>query len=207
MYQLKVGCPVYNKARSRLYDRRGMFGVRATVVVAELFASPAFMLAEDPVLAISEYAEYALRPDGPMFYRVPAPQFIEQGQPGYEKPIDFGEGALFIKILKPFVQKMKQSKKDYGRPYGAIGLAFAALEKTFMMYTTGTLVSDDDAFSRDKVGDPVVDYVSNALEFPLRRWDRIMAACGIVPRNAAPSQPVASSSRLNRRDLYIASSP
>ncbi|KAJ6543090.1 hypothetical protein B0H19DRAFT_1239222 [Mycena capillaripes] len=160
-YLLVPGCAVFNKARDRLYERRSMVISLATQAVSKYFNRDEFTKAKDPAAAIANYAVYALQPDGPMLYLVPAPMNTKQGQPRYTAPEGFCESDFFIDAFSPFVKKTVGSKKDYGYLFGAVGMTAAALEKVFTMFLSGTFVRNDDAFSRDNVGD-IVDWHKQA---------------------------------------------
>ncbi|KAJ6526084.1 hypothetical protein B0H19DRAFT_1275936 [Mycena capillaripes] len=203
-YLLVPGCAVFNKARDRLYERCSMVISLATQAVSKYFNRDEFTKAKDPAAAIANYAVYALQPDGPMLYLVPAPMNTKKGQPRYTAPEGFCESDFFIDAFSPFVKKTVGSKKDYGYLFGAVGMTAAALEKVFTMFLSGTFVRNDDAFSRDNVGDIVDDYIANALAFPEHRWERIMARCGI--KKAAPAAAAAALDT-KRRSLYTPSSP
>ncbi|KAJ7837626.1 hypothetical protein B0H13DRAFT_1651482, partial [Mycena leptocephala] len=194
-YKMVPGCAVNMK-----------FGTTAIQVVLKFFQTEQFTKASDPTTAIADFVAYALQPEGPMLYRIPAPLGLRKNQAEYTAPKGFCESDFFIDTLSPFVKKMAGSKKDYGNIPGAIGLTAAALEKTFMMFKTGTFVRDPDAFSRENVGDIVDDYITNALAFPSHRWDRIMGRCGATIKKAAPSVGALSMDN-QRHNLYIASSP
>ncbi|KAJ6472153.1 hypothetical protein C8R47DRAFT_1200007 [Mycena vitilis] len=97
------------------------------------------------------------------------------------------------------------SQKEYGLMYGAVGLTAAALERVFTMFLSGTFVRDEDAFSRDVVGDMVDDYIANALEFPVHRWEQTMERCGAAKKAAPTTSALSVGNR--RRSLYVASSP
>ncbi|KAJ7724782.1 hypothetical protein B0H16DRAFT_1698552 [Mycena metata] len=203
-YMLVYGDAVHSKIRSLLYGRRAMFPIQALLVVKRHFDGDEFIKAEDPVSAIADYVAYALRSDGPMLYRTPAPKdIVNPKQVGYTAPQDYCESPFLIDVLKPFVKKIAGSKYDYGFLHGAVGLAAAALEKQFRMWGTGTFVHNPEEFSRDTAGDIIDDYIDNTISFPDHRWARINALCGIPPKDSTPAISVSSKSRR----VYVPSSP
>ncbi|KAJ7706594.1 hypothetical protein B0H16DRAFT_1634875, partial [Mycena metata] len=203
-YTLVYGDTVHPKICSLLYGRRAMFPIQALLVVKRHFDGDEFIKAEDPVSVIADYIAYALRSNGPMLYRTPAPKdIINPKQVGYTAPQDYCELPFLIDVLKPFVKKIAGSKYDYGFLHGAVGLAAVALEKQFRMWRTGTFVHNPEDFSRDTAGDIIDDYIDNTISFPDHRWARINALCGILPKDSTPTISVSSKSR----HVYVPSSP
>ncbi|KAJ7458785.1 hypothetical protein B0H11DRAFT_1924588 [Mycena galericulata] len=205
-YQLTLSSQVFTKARDRVYDRRTWFGNQAAELIFALFQGRDFVEAEDPVAAIAAYAAYALRPDGPMLWKIPGPEGFEVGEDGYTKAEGLFESQYMTALMTSFMKKIAGSRKDYGRLYGAIALAAGALERAFSMFTTGELVVNEAQFSRENFSDLVDDYVSNAELLSDRRWEAIMEAYGAPLRKPARSVNAASMDA-KRRQLYQPSSP
>ncbi|KAJ7473659.1 hypothetical protein B0H11DRAFT_2236488 [Mycena galericulata] len=207
-YKLTISSQVFTKARDRVYDRRTWFGGQATEIVFSFFQEDQFTDAKDPHVAIAAYANYALRPDGPMLWKEPAPENLAPTDDGYTKPGGLFESLFMISLMSSFVKHIGGSSKNYGHLYGAIGLAAAALERAFSMFTTGELVVNETQFSRENVSDIVNDYISTAERLSDRRWDSIMEAYGAsLKKKAAVMSVNASSMQSKRRDLYVPSSP
>ncbi|KAJ7735049.1 hypothetical protein B0H16DRAFT_135739 [Mycena metata] len=132
------------------------------------------------------------------------PQLLPPDAPGYEAATGFCESQFIIEILAPFLQKTAGAAADWRCLSSAVALTGAALEKEFMMYSTGEYVSDGQQFSRDNVGGLVDDYQNNIKNFSIRKWDHILKLCGSVPQAGPVSAPSMSTSR---RALYVTSSP
>ncbi|KAJ7711160.1 hypothetical protein B0H14DRAFT_3524637 [Mycena olivaceomarginata] len=88
-----------------------------------------------------------------------------------------------------------------------MGLTGAALEKTFLQFTTGEFISNGQQFSCDNVSSLVDDYINNATSFSVRKWDTILRLCGSTAAQSQPPAVSAESMSTRRRELYVPSSP
>jgi hypothetical protein len=52
-------------------------------VVLKFFQTEQFTKASDPTTAIADFVAYALQPEGPMLYRIPAPLGLRNNQAEY----------------------------------------------------------------------------------------------------------------------------
>ena len=68
------------QAYDRLTKKRSDFGTRAVHIAEQFFKQPEF---KDDPRAVSKYAIWATRRDGPAFWRVPSPQGLAPNDPNY----------------------------------------------------------------------------------------------------------------------------
>ncbi|KAJ6461302.1 hypothetical protein DFH09DRAFT_1114303 [Mycena vulgaris] len=209
-YEMKgPGNLVLRRARDRLNNGRSWFGTQALLVVTNFFNGQQFseLAAADAKIKIKNYVEDALRPMGPMLWSVPETEFFNVDEEGYQGPKGFGESDFIIAVFSPFLRKIANSAKDYGFLVGALGLCAAALEKTFLMFSTGEYINDGLQFSRDNVSSLVDDYLENFGDFSARKWETVITLCGVSVAKAQGPTVGAAVMSTSRRTLYISSSP
>ncbi|KAJ7687364.1 hypothetical protein B0H17DRAFT_1203613 [Mycena rosella] len=85
--------------------------------------------------------------------------------------------------------QLPTASQDYGFLVGALCLAAAVLEKTFLMYETGEYIGDGLQFSRDNVSELVDDYLTNIGDFSRHKWEKIMERCGVAINRAQAPLP------------------
>ncbi|KAH9172394.1 hypothetical protein EDB89DRAFT_1906249 [Lactarius sanguifluus] len=176
------------EAYDRLVEKRSDFGARALKIVEQVFRQAEYL---DNARAVSQYARWATKGDGPALWRVPSPQ-----------------GALstdddYVLIKKPIVNSRLV---EYSYPKGAVALAAAGAFSTFE--------SDQQVqaslFSWDSHGSIVTDYMKNLKKLSERHWKSLLIAYGTMEEGqvrvqVSPSK--ASSLESMRHALYIPSSP
>jgi len=128
---------------------------------------------------------------------------------------------------------MKGSRGTFGHPVGAVSLAAAGVspflkyltvlqveialaywtsshvERAFSAFQTGSKVADVPAFSREKCGNQVRDYVVDVKQLSEKAWKRIGKACGLWEvKKKKDVRPVAGLS-LEKKcgNLFVPSSP
>ncbi|KAF8952392.1 hypothetical protein BDZ97DRAFT_1615957, partial [Flammula alnicola] len=148
---------------SKIVESRSLFSTRAIEAIDNFFKDPEYL---DKPRAIAEYANWAVRANGPGLWKTPTPLecISEEGTTGYIRPYGLFESQFIVNTAAGLLQGMKGSVGGFGPPQGAIGLAAAAVERGFMMYLTGTRTAFEGAdrkFSRESVGSLVGDYISN----------------------------------------------
>ncbi|KAJ7711311.1 hypothetical protein B0H16DRAFT_1745259 [Mycena metata] len=205
---------VLKRSRDRLNNGRSWFPAQAHLVVQGFFSMfvMQYKFAGLKLAAIKQkviqYFNETVLPEGHMMWS--DPQLLPPDAPGYEPATGFCESEFVIGILSTFLQKTAGAAADWRCLSSAVALAGAALEKEFMMYSTGEYVSDGQQFSRDNVvyrpyvGGLVDDYQNNVKNFSICKWDHILKLCGSVPQAGPTSAPSMSTSR---RALYVTSSP
>ncbi|KAJ7202084.1 hypothetical protein GGX14DRAFT_399658 [Mycena pura] len=204
-YDIKTtGNPLMKKARDRLNNGRSWVGSHAIAIVTRHFQGEPYidLPASKREAAIAKYAAYALTPQGPMLFAKPAPENDPNAL-----PTGFCQSTFVIDLLSAFLKKTAHSRKDYGRPVGAMCLIAAALERAFGMYTTGQLAEEAPQFSQDNVGGVVEEYLDNIKRFSDRKWTAILQLCGVPSKAAETPAAAGPSLQAHRRILYTPSSP
>ncbi|KII83567.1 hypothetical protein PLICRDRAFT_180340 [Plicaturopsis crispa FD-325 SS-3] len=204
-YRVRYNDRIFKTARDRLNDKRSLIGQNAVKAVTEHFKQPQYAGDRN---AIATFAAYANRSDGPGLYRIPASISASPADVDYVKPDTLFESTFFISTLASFLKFTKNSRKEYGRPKGALALCAAAVERAFNMFYTGTKVTTGK-FGKDTAGAMTDDYVALVNKISERRWKLVLQLCG--SNNAGPrgsGQPTSAPPlRQSRRDFYQPSSP
>ncbi|KAJ6466162.1 hypothetical protein C8R47DRAFT_1079052 [Mycena vitilis] len=220
-YDIRVpGNLVLKRTRDRINNGRSWFGTYATLSMVKFFKTAQFtktaegpegkdIPADEVKARIRAFVAIALQPKGLMLFTTPQvgkePEEDEEAEPGYVAASGFCETQFVVFVLSAFVKKIATSRLNFRCLVGALALTNAALEKTFLMFTTGELVDDGLQFSRDNVAHLVDDYTTNIKTFSLRKWDVILRLCGAA--EAQPTPVSAPAMTGNRRQLYVSSSP
>ncbi|KAJ7658213.1 hypothetical protein DFH06DRAFT_1472878 [Mycena polygramma] len=220
-YDIRVpGNLVLKRTRDRINNGRSWFGTYATLAMVKFFKTAQFtktaegpegkdIPADEVKARIRAFVAIALQPKGLMLFTTPQvgkePKEDEEAEPGYVAASGFCETQFVVFVLSAFVKKIATSRLNFRCLVGALALTNAALEKTFLMFTTGELVDDGLQFSRDNVAHLVDDYTTNIKTFSLRKWDVILRLCGAA--EAQPTPVSAPAMTGNRRQLYVSSSP
>ncbi|KAJ7869081.1 hypothetical protein B0H13DRAFT_2063468 [Mycena leptocephala] len=203
-YTVKWNDPIVHRASQRLSERHSAVGTNAVDVVAKYIA------ANDAEYStrqeIQAYARYALNPRGPALFRTPTPlkrlAVVDKRDPKYVKPKGLFESEFIIAVAAPLL-KVGGSKF----PYGAIGLAAAAVERAWYKHLAST--EDAAKFSKAKMGTAVGGYVAAAHKLSENTWQRIIDACN--EHTAQAMETIVEDIDLSldglREDLYEPSSP
>ncbi|KAK6988607.1 hypothetical protein R3P38DRAFT_3228568 [Favolaschia claudopus] len=203
-YKVKLGCPVYIKAKDRLNDKRSYFGRRAIAVVDTLFRTEEYV---GKSRQIAKFAKDALRDDGPGIWGVPAPSGLKKTDQGYVPPDEVFASPYVIAVFAPFIKSAAGSAYNYGYAGAALALTMTALERAWMKWITGVKVEDNTPFSREHVSVLFDDYYKSVSSLSPRRWKVIMEKVGVYNAEDAPLPATASTLEANRHQLFIPSSP
>ncbi|KAH9011665.1 hypothetical protein EDB84DRAFT_1647130 [Lactarius hengduanensis] len=135
-YFVTVESKLYVNAYDRLVEKRSEFGVRALQVVDKLFKQVEYT---NNVRAVSEYAIWATKRDGPALWGVPSPQGVSSRDEDYVKAKDLFESQYMIDVLTSLVKKPMENSLllEYGHPKGAVALAAAGVERAFFAFHSG----------------------------------------------------------------------
>ncbi|KAJ7160472.1 hypothetical protein C8R46DRAFT_1223960 [Mycena filopes] len=176
--------------------------------------------------AVASDAKYAVRSNGPAFWKTPTPQavsLLKRDHPSYINASGYLESPVIIQTVLPFIGRqewpLKVSVDDLGHevlsdfsglPIGALGMAAASVERGYRLHLTG-FRSTPLEFSAANYGTAVNGFIAGITSFTPSRWESIFAACG-----AAISEPVpdVESSEVEedtldglRESMYVPSSP
>ncbi|KAJ6546399.1 hypothetical protein DFH09DRAFT_1087722 [Mycena vulgaris] len=222
------------QAVSRVGERRSAFGRAGVQVVDRLFKSSKYYHALDSAtpgahkskLAASD-ARYALRNNGPAFYKHPSPEDVcklKQGQPGYVKPRGYLESRPIIDTITQFIKDEKfdvvitetrdgKKKVDLSLlPVGALGMAAAAVERAYRIRRNGIRLPKEKipGFSSAISGPAVLGYIASIRELKSSRWESILESCGAEVTesfSAETEDPDTDTLDGVREHMYIPSSP
>ncbi|KAH9012196.1 hypothetical protein EDB85DRAFT_1845436, partial [Lactarius pseudohatsudake] len=148
---------------SKLYINWSEFGVCALQVVDKLFKQVEYT---NNVRAVSEYAIWATKRDGPALWGVPSPQGVSSRDEDYVKAKDLFKSQYMIDVLTSLIKKPMENSLllEYGHPKGAVALAAVGVEQAFFAFHSGRKACVSP-FSRDSHGEIVADYVENLNAF------------------------------------------
>ncbi|KAH9987755.1 hypothetical protein BJV74DRAFT_796436 [Russula compacta] len=207
-YKVKLNDKIYAMAKDRINEKRTFFGRQAIKVITAFFEGDRF---KNNRAAIMEFAAWATRGDGPAQYGMPTlvDCLFPPESRNYIKPEGPFQSEFIIAVLTPYLKACQGLCVDFGHPVGALGMASAAVECAFLLFTTSTRADTGSLgnFSREKVGHLVDDYISNILQFSDRRWRAIMESCGIKIQQEQAPPLNAPLSQAKQRNLYVPSSP
>ncbi|KAF7373957.1 hypothetical protein MSAN_00608200 [Mycena sanguinolenta] len=162
---------------------------------------------------------WAVRSNGPGFWRIPAPENSPQDPKatGYIKPDDYLESPFIIKVLLLILRKEEfilpteldpvTNKYDFSNmPSGLLAMAAAGVERALRLYIeTGVRPEKLPKFSKSSSGTSVTSYLKNIRRFTRSRWECMLAACGAQTYMAPSSTPFAFDAY--RDFIYTPSSP
>ncbi|KAJ7219450.1 hypothetical protein GGX14DRAFT_541299 [Mycena pura] len=213
--QFVWGDKICSRMTSRVRERRSLI-VQAGVDAGDTF----FKTDKDFVgnsAAIRDYATYAIRFDGPAFWRVSTPRSSprEPKAADYIPAEGYMESPFILKAAKeffktaPFAPPEADAFDPSKLPIGFFGLIAAGVERGFKRYmATGVREEELPKFTR-KLGNPrVATYIGNIQRFTITRWISLLTA---VRPNAtaaalAPEQFEAALEEY-REHAYVPSSP
>ncbi|KAJ7189345.1 hypothetical protein GGX14DRAFT_408894 [Mycena pura] len=207
------GDQICDRAVKRIRERRTLIAQRTLDTVAEFFAADEY--ANDR-MAIRTYARYAVRPDGPGFWKHPAPS---AGPPdpkaaGYIKPAGCLESPLIIAAASMFLKTEEYALPDRvvggaydssGMPRGLFSLLAAGTERALKLYTANGVRAPVPKFTRAAVGTSVAGYGNNIDRFTRSRWESLLLAAGAPTAGVLASGAEAINDNL-RDTMYIPSS-
>ncbi|KAJ7469897.1 hypothetical protein B0H11DRAFT_2323047 [Mycena galericulata] len=213
--KLVWGDQICKRVINRIRERRSLIGQTALENVNAFFRTKHFL--EQPGV-IRKYARYAVRPDGPGFFKEPTPENCPPNPraEGYIKPTGYLESPLMIQTVSVFLKNneyhLPKQKADgtydfSGLPAGLFGIAAAGVERALTAYTVNGICGTVPKFTRAAAGTAILAYMSNIDRFTVSRWESLLTAAG----NAPTSSDVAETSEAVldglREYAYVASSP
>ncbi|KAG6888152.1 hypothetical protein C0992_009496 [Termitomyces sp. T32_za158] len=201
----------FTSAVDRCTELRSRFGSAAIKIVKSFFDDPKYK--NNPVQII-QYVQWALRPDGPMLYRIPGSEKQVKNMDGElvstTLPKDCFESKFIIDLVTPQLKCIKSSCGigTFGEPLTAFALAAAALERAFNCYENGEFKEPSSTFGSERIKNTFADYLYTCGMFSERRWRALKDACGLAAKeDFIHETPMVSSLRGRRRTIYIPSSP
>ncbi|KAJ7876972.1 hypothetical protein B0H13DRAFT_2547937 [Mycena leptocephala] len=203
-YTVKWNDPIVHRASQRLSERCSTVGTNTVEVVAKYIATndTEYSTRQE----IQAYARYALNRRRQALFKTPTPlkrlPVVDKRDPKYVKPKGLFESEFIIAVAAPLL-KVGGSKF----PYGAIGLAAAAVERAWYKHLAST--EDAAKFSKEKTGAAVDGYVATAHKLSENAWQRIIDPCN--EHTAQAMETIVDDIYLSldglREDLYQPSSP
>ncbi|KAJ6611644.1 hypothetical protein B0H10DRAFT_2223807 [Mycena sp. CBHHK59/15] len=169
--------------------------------------------------AIMKYAKYALRVDGPAFWKIPTPESCPRDPkaPEYIKPQGYMESPMMIQIASVFLKNgeltlpTERDDASYdasGLPVGLFGLMAGGLERGFKLYSQTSRREESVPVFKAKTHNTAIRvYVSNIERFTISRWTSLLTALG--PTTVITTAPEVIDDELDgcREYAYVASSP
>ncbi|KAJ7602025.1 hypothetical protein B0H17DRAFT_1342370 [Mycena rosella] len=229
-WPLEWGDVVCARLVSRMGERRSAIGKGATVAVDRAFKSVKYYSAlhsDTPGACfthlVASDAKYAVRHNGPAFYKYPTPEhlsLLDPKHPSYIRPTGFLESQAVIDTISPFLKDenfdLVVYEDDDGNdvvdtadlPVGALAMAAAAVERAYKMYTRGVRVNKPKDFSAINFGADVAGYVKAIRGFKASRWDAVLTAygCGVSEDDSLANIQSDSLDGV-REQMYVPSSP
>ncbi|KAJ7241484.1 hypothetical protein B0H12DRAFT_1236971 [Mycena haematopus] len=234
-YVLQWGDAICSRAVARIGERRSAIGRAGMQVVDRGFEGLKYyadLRSETPGARLSNViasdAKYAIRQNGPAFYKFPTPEHLCQlkpGNPAYMariKPAGYLESRPVIATISSFIEGIDwqiviledadgKELVDCSRlPVGLLGMAAAAVERGYKLHVTGVRAPKPLDFSAAHYGTAVAGFIEGIKKFKASRWQSILDACG-----ATVSEPPAQDAADDQDDsldgvreyMYIPSSP
>ncbi|KAJ7784879.1 hypothetical protein DFH07DRAFT_947948 [Mycena maculata] len=204
-YKAKWGDPVVSRASARFAERRSAIGTSGTDIVTQHIITNEKILGTTQL--IQDYARYALNKRGPALFKTPTPlrriAITDPTDPNYVKAKGLFKSDFVISVLAPL---LKVGSK--GRPFGAVAMAAAAVERGWIKYQTGELVGSSK-FTKHTAGAAVDGYLVAAHKLSENAWQRIIDACNehCTAAEYDLDDTVGPSLDGVREDLYQPSSP
>ncbi|KAJ6579814.1 hypothetical protein B0H10DRAFT_1962745 [Mycena sp. CBHHK59/15] len=214
-FKVQWGDKLCSRACSRVRGRRNAVKCAADTAVTTHLASLGLYDAQ----GIRAFVQYALRGNGPAFWRDPTPEtcVLAPTAQGYIKPNGYLESALMVATLTPFLKNVKilipevapdGSWDPSGLPIGLLAMAKGALHRALSLYTaTGTVaIGPQPQFSSETSGGQVLACMTTIQRFTWTRWSSILISCGAnLVEDLAPAPSATYDSYAD--DMYIPSSP
>ncbi|KAJ7020114.1 hypothetical protein C8F04DRAFT_1197008 [Mycena alexandri] len=209
------GDKICSRVVSRVRERRCLLVQAGVDAVDSVFQTKEFV--GNPA-AIREYAKYAIRVDGPAFWKVPTPRSSPRNPkaPGYIAADGFMESSIIIKAASAIVKTGEfniptpDPDGSFNRsdlPSGLFGLVAAGVERGFKRYTaTGVREEKLPKFTRKLSSPRVAVFMNNIRRFTLSRWTSLLDA--LEPTTTATPVSEAADELDSYGDfVYVPSSP
>ncbi|KAJ7024439.1 hypothetical protein C8F04DRAFT_1239654 [Mycena alexandri] len=230
-WKIVWGDAICTKAVARLGERRGLFGRSGLTAVDDQFMLTRHFGALDAPEAergtrlldiIQADARYALRFNGPAFFKNPTPEHhtLRPKDEGYIRPTGFLESRPFIATVRPYIKgafyKMVLTpsggvdleKSDL--PVGALVMGAISVERGYKLHLTGDRLQNAiPDFSVSVYSNAAAGYLKSIRKMSANRWESILKACHA---STTDEEPAASPSGLDtldgaREEMYCPSSP
>ncbi|KAF7347976.1 hypothetical protein MSAN_01749700 [Mycena sanguinolenta] len=211
-YTVEWGDVICSRAVSRIGERRSSIAKAEMQVVDQKFDKVKYYTdfhspnpGEPRTALIASDARYAIRPNGPAFYKVATPEDVcclPEKDPRYIKPDGFLESRDILTTMSTFIKdfdwKITITKNDKGKdvvdsscsrlPVGLLAMATAAVERGYKLHTTGIRVSKPLDFSAAHSGTAVAGYITAIKKFTPSRWESMCIACGGTSPGGTPQE-------------------
>ncbi|KAJ7771417.1 hypothetical protein DFH07DRAFT_953585 [Mycena maculata] len=214
---LKViwGDQICKRVVNRIRERRSLIGQTALENANAFFRTKHFL--EQPGV-IRKYARYAVRPDGPGFFKEPTPENCPPNPraEGYIKPTGYLESPLIIQTVSVFLKNheyhLPKHKADgtydfSGLPAGLFAMAVGGVERALTVYTDNGICSTVPKFTGAAAGTAILVYMSNIERFTVSQWESLLTAAGNAPTSSDAAETLEAALDGLREYAYVASSP
>ncbi|KAJ7016289.1 hypothetical protein C8F04DRAFT_1281955 [Mycena alexandri] len=195
------GDKICSRVVSRVRERRCLLVQAGVDAVDSVFQTKEFV--GNPA-AIREYAKYAIRVDGPAFWKVPTPRSSPpESQSAWLHSDGFMESSIIIKAASAIMARLTAA--TYRVAY--LASLPPVSSAVFKRYTaTGVREEKLPKFTR-KLGSPrVAEFMNNIRRFTLSRWTSLLDA--LEPTTtAAPVSEAADELDSYGDFVYVPSSP
>ncbi|KAF8179520.1 hypothetical protein K438DRAFT_1842928 [Mycena galopus ATCC 62051] len=220
-YTMEWGDAICSRAVARIGERRSAIARTGIHVVDHggFDTDPKYSTSQ----VIVSDAKYAIRVNGPAFWKSPTPEHLCQlnsKNPEYIKPTGYLESKAVIATVSPFIKDhdwqiiVSQDADgndivDHSRlPVGLLGMAAASVERGYKLYTTGVRVLKPPEFSASAYGNAVTGFIAGIKKFKASRWQSILEACGAsIAEPVEEAEDPDESLDGRRESMYIPSSP
>ncbi|KAF5318667.1 hypothetical protein D9619_011058 [Psilocybe cf. subviscida] len=173
-YQVASYDALHALAYNRINEKRSIIGSNAVQIIKSYVTR---FQGEAEIMA---WGRWALRTDGPLFYRVPAPANspVDHKDPEYEPPQGRLLSQFVINLAGPFLKQTKGSQVFKSiHSQGLLALVFAALERAVK-----SILKPNDTlkeFSNEFWGSKVKSYQTSLRAITDARWKELFEACGV----------------------------
>ncbi|KAF8184071.1 hypothetical protein K438DRAFT_1974663 [Mycena galopus ATCC 62051] len=179
----------------QLREHRSRIVQSGVDVVDALYKTKEYL---DQPTTIRGHVKYALRHDGPAFFKVPTPENCPPNPKldGYIAPKGYLESDLIIRAVSPFLKKHNFTIPDQrpdgsydfsGMPKGLFSLVAApGVERGLRLYKATGIRESPPKFTKAAGGTAVAGYMISINRFTVSRWTSLFAAAGntLVPSAA-----------------------
>ncbi|KAJ7021281.1 hypothetical protein C8F04DRAFT_1241431 [Mycena alexandri] len=183
--KLVWGDRICSRIVSRVRERRSLMVQAGVNVVDAFFQTKEYI--GNPV-AIREYARYAIRGNGPAFWKEPTPLSSPRNAkaPGYIPPDGYMESPMILGAASDFLKTAEFTIPEANTdgsfdsselPTGLFGLIAAGVERGLKRYVaTGVRQEELPKFTKAVGGPRVAAYITNIRRFTRTRWISLLTA-------------------------------
>ncbi|KAF8180602.1 hypothetical protein BJ912DRAFT_1044848 [Pholiota molesta] len=170
-YKVNSTDALHHLAYNRINERRSHIGLSAIEAVKQHISTL------DGEKEAREWIRWAIRGDGPLFFRIPTPPNSpsDRTDPTYKQPEGRLLSRFIINLAAPSLRLKKGSVSENGYPKGLFALIMAALERAVRSFMQP--LDEIKEFSNECWGSTVAGYCSSLRAIEEARWKEIFAAC------------------------------